>query len=144
MSESVRESRTIAASSEAIMAAIVAVDDYPRWQKDVQSVEVLERDGEGRPSRARFVVDARLFTATYVLDYQYGTDSVTWTLVDSDQLRRLNGAYHVDDRGDGTCQVAYDLEVDPVISVPRFMRRAAAEKIVRGALDNLRDRVERP
>jgi len=142
MSESVTERRVIAAPPPAILDAIVNVDLYPQWQRDVQSVEVLDRDARGRPARARFVVDARLFTATYTLDYTYTDDAVRWELVSSDQLRELDGGYTVTDGGDGTSTVTYELRVDPTISVPRFMRRAAAEKIVRSALDNLRQRVE--
>lgn len=141
MSESVRESRVIAAPLQTILDAIIGVDRYPQWQKDVQSVDVLATDEHGRPAQARFVVDARLLTATYTLDYTYGDGTVTWTLADSDQFRELDGGYHVTDNGDGTCTVAYELVVDPTISVPRFMRRAAAEKIVRSALDNLRQHV---
>ena len=142
MSESVTEHRVIAASPAEILDAIINVDDYPEWQRDVQSVEVLDRDAQGRPARARFVVDARLFTATYTLDYTYTDDAVRWELVSSDQLRELDGGYTVTDGGDGTSTVTYELRVDPAISVPRFMRRAAAEKIVRSALDNLRQRAE--
>jgi ribosome-associated toxin RatA of RatAB toxin-antitoxin module len=142
MSESVSERTQIAASPAAILDAIIEVDAYPSWQRDVKSVDVLDRDAEGRPARARFVVDARLFTATYTLDYTYGDGTVVWRLVESDQLRELDGGYTVSDSGDGTSTVTYKLDVDPVVSVPRFMRRAAAEKIVRSALDNLRQRVE--
>ncbi|HSJ43635.1 MAG TPA: SRPBCC family protein [Euzebyales bacterium] len=142
MSESVTERRTIAAPPATILDAIINVDVYPEWQRDVQSVEVVDRDDEGRPARARFVVDARLFTATYTLDYTYTDDAVRWELVASDQLRELDGGYTVTDGGDGTSAVTYELRVDPTISVPRFMRRAAAEKIVRSALDNLRQHVE--
>ncbi len=142
MSESVTEHRVIAASLAEILDAIINVDVYPEWQRDVQSVDVLDRDAQGRPARARFVVDARLFTATYTLDYTYTDDAVRWELVSSDQLRELDGGYTVTDGGDGTSTVTYELRVDPAISVPRFMRRAAAEKIVRSALDNLRQRVE--
>lgn len=142
MSESVTESRVIAASPAAILDAIIAVDAYPQWQRDIKDVDVLDRDAQDRPARARFVVDARIFTATYTLDYAYGDGTVRWRLVSSDQLRQLDGGYTVSDAGDGTCRVTYELEVDPTISVPRFMRRAAAERIVRSALDNLRQHVE--
>lgn len=141
MSESVRERTQIAAPPDVILDAIIDVEAYPSWQRDVKSVEVLARDEEGRPAQAQFVVDARLFTATYTLDYAYGDGTVQWKLVRSDQLRELDGGYTVVDAGDGSSTVTYELDVDPTISVPRFMRRAAAEKIVRGALDNLRNRV---
>ncbi|MBW3605263.1 MAG: SRPBCC family protein [Actinobacteria bacterium] len=142
MSESVTERTVIAASPSTILDAIIAVDAYPQWQRDVKEVEVLERDAQGRPARARFVVDARIFTATYVLRYSYGEGTVRWKLESSDQLRALDGGYTVTDAGDGQSTVVYELIADPTISIPRFMRRAAAEKIVRSALDNLRDRVE--
>lgn len=141
MSESVTERTVIAASPSTILDAIIAVDDYPQWQRDVKEVEVLERDAQGRPARARFVVDARIFTATYVLRYSYGGGTVRWELESSDQLRKLDGGYTVTDAGDGHSTVVYELVADPTISIPGFMRRAAAEKIVRSALDNLRDRV---
>lgn len=142
MSESVRERTRIAAPPAPILDAIINVDAYPAWQRDVKSVDVLERDEQGRPARARFVVDARLVTATYTLDYTYGDGTVEWELVESDQLRGLDGGYTVSDDGGGTSTVTYELDVDPAFSVPRFMRRAAAEKIVRSALDNLRHHVE--
>lgn len=142
MSETVTETRDIPAPPAAVLDVIIDVASYPQWQKDVRSVDVLEHDGQGRPSRARFVVDARLFTATYTLDYAYGDGTVRWQLVASDQLRQLDGGYTVADAGGGVSRVTYELEADPTISVPRIMRRAAAEKIVRSALDNLRQRVE--
>lgn len=142
MSETVTETRDIPAPPATVLDAIVDVATYPQWQKDVRSVEVLEHDPEGRPGRARFVVDARLFIADYTLDYTYGDGTVRWELVASDQLRQLDGGYTVVDAGHGGSRVTYELEADPVISVPRFMRRAAAEKIVRSALENLRQRVE--
>jgi ribosome-associated toxin RatA of RatAB toxin-antitoxin module len=142
MSETVTETRDIPAPPQAVLDAIIDVAAYPSWQKDVRSVDVLEHDAEGRPARARFLVDARVFTADYTLDYTYGDGTVRWELVASDQFRQLDGGYTVADAGGGTSRVVYELEVDPAISVPRFMRRAAAEKIVRSALDNLRTRVE--
>lgn len=141
MSQSVTERAVIAAPPSTVLDAIIAVDTYPQWQRDVNEVEVLERDAQGRPARARFVVDARIFTATYVLRYTYGEGTVRWELESSDQLRALDGGYTVTDAGQGRSNVTYELVADPTISVPRFMRKAAAEKIVRSALDNLRKRV---
>lgn len=141
MSASVTESTMITASPSTILDAIIAIETYPQWQRDVKDVEVLERDAQGRPARARFVVDARIFTATYVLRYAYGQNTVRWELESSEQLRTLDGGYTVTEAGNGRSTVTYELVADPTLSVPRFMRRAAAEKIVRSALENLRDRV---
>jgi hypothetical protein len=42
------------ASSEACLALLAAVDRYPAWYPEVvKSVEVLERDAQGQPTKAR-------------------------------------------------------------------------------------------
>lgn len=142
MSEAVADSIVINAAPREVMDVIVDIEDYPGWQSDIREVEILERDPQGRPARARFVVDARLLTAIYTLDYTYSEDGVRWDLVSSEQLRQLDGGYRVAGGGDGTTTVTYELVADPTISLPRFMRRKAAEHIVRGALDGLKRRVE--
>lgn len=131
MSESVSDRRVIAAQPDVILDAIIDVAAYPEWQRDVRQVDVLERDEQGRASRAHFVVDARIFTATYTLAYTYAEREVRWELVASEQLRELDGGYTVREQGDGTSEVTYELVVDPTISVPRFLRRAAAEITLR-------------
>jgi ribosome-associated toxin RatA of RatAB toxin-antitoxin module len=142
MTEAVTDRIEINATPQAVMDVILDIEAYPQWQSDIREVEVLERDDEGRAARARFVVDARVFTAIYTLAYTYSTDGVRWELVSSDQLRQLDGSYRVAGGTDGTTTVTYELVADPTISVPRFMRRKAAEHIVRSALQGLRQRVE--
>jgi hypothetical protein len=45
---------TTAASPDECMALLEAIDRYPSWAPDmVKEAEVLERDGDGRPTRAR-------------------------------------------------------------------------------------------
>lgn len=143
MSEAVVDQRVVRAAPDDVLAVIVDVESYPRWQDDVRSVEVLERDDQGRAARARFLVDARLFQADYTLAYSYDDTSVEWTLERSEQMRTLDGGYTVSDNGDGTTMVEYRLDAEPTISIPRFMRRTASQKIVRGALDDLKRQVER-
>ena len=142
MSEAVADSIVINAAPQAVMDVIVDIERYPVWQADIREVEVLERDDRQRATQARFVVDARLMTAVYTLSYTYDHDAVRWQLVSSEQLRQLDGSYRVAGGTDGTTTVTYELVADPTISVPRFMRRKAAEHIVRGALDGLKQRVE--
>ena len=142
MSEAVADSSLLCAAPSAVMDVIVEVGRDPEWQKDIRGVGVLEGEGDGRVARARFVVDARLFTADYTLAYTYTGEGMRWELVSSEQLRQLDGGYLLAPAGDGATTVTYELIADPTISVPRFMRRRAAEHIVRSALDGLKQRVE--
>lgn len=144
MSESVSQSITVRAPVQRIAGIVTDLARYPEWQPEVREVEILETDQEGRARQARFVVDARIFTATYVLAYTYQPDAVSWRLVSSEQLRQLDGAYRFDDQGDGTTVVSYELTVDPAVPVPGFLRRRAAERIVQSALGGVRRRAEQP
>lgn len=142
MSEAVADSIVINATPQAVMDVILDVEAYPKWQRDIREVKVLERDEQDRVVRAHFVVDARLLTAVYTLAYTYSSDAVRWELVSSEQLRQLDGGYTVTSAAGGISTVTYELVADPTISVPGFLRRRAAEHIVRGALDGLKQRVE--
>ena len=62
MADAVRESTTLDAELDTVLQVVRDVASYPQWQEDFRSVDVLDRDDEGRPRSARLVVDARLFT----------------------------------------------------------------------------------
>jgi hypothetical protein len=83
-----------------------------------------------------------MLTAIYTLAYTYSGDAVRWELISSDQLRQLDGSYRVAPASEGSTTVTYELAADTTMSIPGFMRRRAAEHIVRSALEGLKQRVE--
>lgn len=142
MSDAVHDSIRVQAPPPAVMDVITDIEAYPSWQDEIKAAEVLATDAQGRPLRARFTVDAKVFQTTYTLGYRYDDDSVAWELEEGDQLEELIGAYHVRDAGDGTTDVAYELTVVPRIRLPGLVRRQAAKRIVDGALKGMKRRVE--
>ena len=48
MAEHASEEIVVEASPEACWAVLIDVEKYPSWVPDLKSVEVLERDDEGR------------------------------------------------------------------------------------------------
>lgn len=142
MDEAVSDSITVQASPDAVMDVIADFEAYPEWQPEIKAVEVLETDDDGWGTAVRFTVDAKIFSMTYVLGYTYTDDAMHWTLLEGDQVRKIDGSYHLADKGDGTTEVTYDLEVVPAISLPKMVRRKAAQRIVDGALAGMKARVE--
>lgn len=142
VADSVTDRIVIAADPDTIMDVIADVEAYPQWQDRVRSVEVLDTDDDGWATRARMVVDAKLFTASFVLAYDYTPDEMRWRLLEGDGLRRNDGAYRLRDLGDGSTEVTYELVVEPSLPVPGMLKREAARAIVDAALRGLRDRVE--
>lgn len=142
MADTVTERVVVRADPDTVFDVIGDVASYPQWQDEVKSVEVLESDEDGWPSRVRFVLDAKIFTATFVLRYAYTDSAISWTLVEGDQLRRNDGSYELADQGDGSTLLTYTLVIEPSVPVPGMLRRRAAKRIVDGALNNVKARAE--
>lgn len=142
MSDAVSDSIIVHADPDTIMEVIADFPSYPDWQEEIKEVEVLDTDEDGWATQVRYRVDAKLFSTTYVLAYAYTDTAMRWTLVEGDQVRKIDGAYTLEDQGDGTTRVTYDLEVEPAISLPGMLKRKAAQRIIDGALKGMKRRVE--
>jgi ribosome-associated toxin RatA of RatAB toxin-antitoxin module len=132
---------TIAASADDILAVITDLEAYPQWAEGMKDVTVIARDDDGRPTRARFEVDARVAVVHYVLDYTYGNGRLDWVLTEGDMLNQLDGSYVLDER-DGATDVLYTIEADINIPVPGFLKKRAARTILETGLRGLKHRVE--
>lgn len=141
MTDRVSDSIVVAADPDTVMDVIADFPAYPQWQDEVEHVEVLDTDEYGWGRRVRFALDAKAFTARYVLEYDYTDTSMSWQLVESDQLSRLTGSYVLDPTDGGT-RVTYELDVVPRMRLPSLVRRTAARRIVTTALAGLKERVE--
>lgn len=143
MGERVSDTTTIRANRDQIMAVILDLEAYPQWADGMKHVEVTERDAEGRPVLARFVVDARVAEIDYVLRYDHGGEDLTWKLEEGEVVRQLDGRYHIIENDDGPSRVEYALEVDVTLPVPGFLKKRAAKVILDTGLRGLRQQVER-
>ena len=133
----------IAAGPADIMAVIADFDAYPEWATGVKEAEVVADGEDGRAERVRFVLDATPIRDEYVLAYEWnGDQSVTWTLAEGRMIKGMDGAYVLDDNGDGTTRVTYKLAVDVAIPLIGLLKRKAEKVIIDTALKGLKKRVE--
>jgi ribosome-associated toxin RatA of RatAB toxin-antitoxin module len=146
MADQATERTTIAAPLERVVAVAEDVERYPEWARDVKSVEILDRDEQGRPLRVAFRAGAMGHSAHYVLRYSFGENptSIAWVLEKGDVVRRLDGQYVFEPADDdaGATTVTYHLEAELAVPLPGFVKRRAEGKIVTTALDELKRRVE--
>jgi hypothetical protein len=112
---------------------------YPTWVDDVKEATILARDPVGRPCRVEYRAAALGRTIRYVLDYDFedAPTAFSWTLVEGDMLRALDGTYAFAAEDGGT-RVAYDLRVDLSIPMPGVVKRKAAAMITGAALHDLK------
>ncbi|SHK86302.1 Ribosome association toxin PasT (RatA) of the RatAB toxin-antitoxin module [Pseudonocardia thermophila] len=147
MADATSSTIRIDAPPEQVMAVIADFPAYPTWAEQINGVEIVSEDGEGRAERVRFTMDAGPIKDTYTLDYTWAPDgmSVRWTLVKGQIQRAQDGSYVLEEveEGDGVrTDVTYTLSVDLAIPMIGMLRRKAEKVIIDTALKGLKRRVE--
>ncbi|HVF11570.1 MAG TPA: SRPBCC family protein [Actinomycetota bacterium] len=140
MADSGSASITIDANEEKVLDVINDVESLPERIDAFKQAEVLERDGEGRPKRAEFEVDARIKVIHYVLEYSYSSNSVSWKMIDGD-VNEITGSYVLEPAGE-TTKVTYSYSIDAGFPVPGFLRKQGVKLMVDGALKDLKKTTE--
>ncbi|MCW2793273.1 MAG: cyclase, partial [Nocardioides sp.] len=117
MAEQTTSSIVIDASPAEVMAVIADFDAYPEWAKGVKTADVVASydsgTAGGRAEQVFFALDVSPIKDEYTLSYVWDADrQVTWTLVEGKMLRALDGAYVLEDLGNGSTEVTYQLALD--------------------------------
>jgi ribosome-associated toxin RatA of RatAB toxin-antitoxin module len=141
MAEQTTSSILIDAAPAAVMQVIADFEAYPSWAQGVKKAEPV--DAGERPEQVYFELDASPIKDAYTLAYDWDGDrGVSWGLVEGKMLKAMDGAYVLEDRGDGTTEVTYRLAVDISIPMIGMLKRKAEKVIIDTALKGLKKRVE--
>ena len=141
MAEQTTSSILIDAAPAAVMQVIADFEAYPSWAQGVKKAEPV--DAGERPEQVYFELDASPIKDAYTLAYDWDGDrGVSWSLVEGKMLKAMDGAYVLEDRGDGTTEVTYRLAVDISIPMIGMLKRKAEKVIIDTALKGLKKRVE--
>lgn len=134
----------IDAPPEQCYAIALDFERYPEWAADVKSVEVLDRDGDGRGTKVRFRVGALGQSTRYTLAYDHSQAPrvLAWVQTDGDLTRKLDGEYVFDDDGRGGTNMTYHLTVELKVPLVGFIKRRAEARILGTALRDLKARAE--
>ena len=143
MAEHAEGTTEVFATPSEVMAVVADFEAYPDWVGNLEEVQVLARDRQGRGTTVAFRLRTPMGDQAYTLAYRYQPKDagVTWTYVEG-TLDDLAGSYALDPSDDGTTKVTYRLEVALGVPLPGLVKRQAAKQIVRSALADLKRRVE--
>lgn len=143
MAEQTSSSIVVDAPPADVMAVIADFESYPEWAKGVQTVEIVDPGAGDRADRVYFSLDVSPIKDEYTLAYVWDGDrEVTWTLVEGNMLRALDGVYTLLDRGDGSTEVTYRLALDVSIPLIGMLKRKGEKILIDAALKGLKKRVE--
>jgi len=143
VSQRATQSLVVHAPPDVVYAVVTDFENYFAWVSDLKRIEVLERDGEGRPVEIDFRAAAFGRSTTYGLRYDYSRAPtvLAWSQTHGDLTSFLRGQYRFEPSGEETL-VTYDLEVELRVPIPAFVRSRAASRIQTQALRELKARAE--
>jgi len=142
MADSVSDNIDVEATAQEVFEVATDFAAYPEWNANIKHVEIKETDDEGRATKVFYEVDAKVKKVTYTLAYDYAEapGRFSWDLLDGD-VKELSGSYEFDEFDDVT-EVRYETRIDPGFPIPGFLKRQGERQIVKGALADLKKRVE--
>ena len=130
-------SADIDAPLEEVWAVVEVVASAPEWQGGLVAITPLETDDEGRPTLVESENDIKVrHVKTQVRFSYHPPQRLSWTQVKGD-LKSVEGAWILEDLGDGRTRATYDLDSDPG-RVLGMVIRGPVEAAVRGMLVNAR------
>jgi ribosome-associated toxin RatA of RatAB toxin-antitoxin module len=133
----------IDAPPERCFALMTDYERIPSWQGAVRSIEVLERDEQGRGSVLAYEVDAKFKTVRYRLRQIYDEPHRLASEYLGGDFRDFAGEWRFLDGGDGRTHVELDLQIDPGRFVPGRLRTAISDAVMKRALRDLKREAER-
>lgn len=142
MAEQTHSSVLITGDIETIMGIIADVERYPEWIAGLAQVTADEVDEDGRPLAATFHGNIGVMKGYYAVAYEWSDAEVSWHLTHADMLKDLHGTYLCTDRGAGTIEVEYRLDLELTMPVVGMLRRRGEKVVVDSALKGLKKRVE--
>ena len=130
------------ASPQACFDALTDYERLPEWQGAVKSIEVLERDEQGRGTVVAYEIDARLKTVRYRLRQVYDAPHRLASEYLGGDFRDFSGEWRFLPREGGGTRAELDLRIDPGRFVPGPVRRAISDAVMRRALRDLKAHLE--
>jgi ribosome-associated toxin RatA of RatAB toxin-antitoxin module len=136
-------SAEVAAAPQECFDALSDFDRLPEWQGAVKGVRVLERDEHGRGTVVEYEVDVKFKTVRYRLRQIYDEPCRLGSEYLGGDFRDFCGEWRLQDAGPGRTHVELDLRIDPGRFVPKVLRTAISDAVMRRALRDLKTYVER-
>lgn len=142
MIDQATETEHVAATPQHCYDIAIDFERYPEWARDVKEANVIERDAHGRATKVEYRASALGRSTHYTLAYDYtqAPERLSWTLVQGDIMRVIDGAYTFEPQGDGT-DITYSLKIELIVPLPGFVKRRAEVRILH-TLKELKSRAE--
>ncbi len=105
------------------------LDSTPEWQDSMISLEVLERDREGRAALVETVSDAKVKQVTSRISFSYHPpDEMRWEQ-EKGELKSLRGSWKLESLAEDHTRATYSLRADPGMMLGMLLRGPVEGKV---------------
>jgi ribosome-associated toxin RatA of RatAB toxin-antitoxin module len=99
---------------ERCWGVVEQIDRSPEWQQGMESVQVIERDAQDRPSVCEIVVDAKFTKLRLRVTVTYDPPHrLTFAKQGSGSVEQLEGSWELSEAGPSRTHARYTLRLDP-------------------------------
>ncbi|HEX5763770.1 MAG TPA: SRPBCC family protein [Solirubrobacterales bacterium] len=130
-------SAEIEAPLDRVWAEVEDVLAAPEWQGGLVSITPLEHDAEGRPTLVESESDLKVRHVTTQVRFSYDPPTRLSWVQEKGDLKSVEGAWILEDLGDGRTRATYTLDADPG-RVLGMLIRGPVEGAAKAALVNSR------
>ena len=130
------------APPEHCYALMTDYEHIPAWQGAVRSIRVLERDEQGRGAVLDYEIDAKVRTVRFRLRQVYDGPRRLGSEYLGGDFRDFAGEWRFLPAGEARTCVEVDLRIDPGRFVPRPLRAAISDAVIKRALRDLKRKAE--
>jgi ribosome-associated toxin RatA of RatAB toxin-antitoxin module len=122
-------SAEIEAPLEQVWDVVGDVLSAPDWQGGLDSMRALEHDHQGRPTLVESETDIKVKRVTTRVRFRYEPPArLSWTQEKGD-LKSVEGAWILEDLGDGRTRATYELDGDPGRVLGMLIRGPVEDRI---------------
>ena len=141
-----RESIEVDAPIQQVWELVEDVESAPEWQGGLDRITPLEHDDQGRPTLCESETDAGIRKVKTQVRFSYDPPTrLSWNQEKGD-LKSVDGAWELEDLGDGRTRVTYWLDGDPGRMLGMLIRGPVEGKIrdllVKARPGELKERIE--
>jgi len=135
--------QNVNAPVEKIFETLTDFESFPDWQAAIIEAEILDRDDQGRGTRIRMKVDAKVKKVGYIVKYDYSNapNGFSWDQ-ESGDLTENRGVYTFVAKDDGSTDVTVDIVAEVGFFVPGPMKKLIREQSLKNSIRELKKRVE--
>jgi ribosome-associated toxin RatA of RatAB toxin-antitoxin module len=128
---------TVKAPLAQVLDFLRDIDNQKNWFPGNEVSEVLDRDENGLPTKARLVNDVKVAKDDFVLDYTHNDTGFSWRLPEPTKVQKVQeGSWSLVDKGEQT-DVTMALTIDTSLPLPGFVQKKTLNDTLKGATSAL-------